>query len=394
MRSAEVETMGSDAAATGALSIHAVTKAYADVRAVDDVSLDVRPGEFLTLLGPSGSGKTTTLRIIAGFIRPDAGSVLLDGRDLTRVPPYKRDVGMVFQNYALFPHMRAAENLAFPLEMRGTPKDEIRQMVDEVLRLVRLEGLGDRYPRQLSGGQQQRVALARAIVFRPAVLLMDEPLGALDKKLREALQLEIIQLSRRLGVTSIYVTHDQEEALALSDRIAVYNHGRIEQLGTGEELYERPASLFVADFVGESNIFKGTLHANDGILATPSGTRIRVSDEELRRRGVTSEHAAVVVRPERMWIRPSTDDGTTGPGEAAALEGRIKEIIYLGSSRKYVVEIEGGQVVTIRARGERRASAPDGPEVVVGWPVDDGVIVPDEAGQAGSEADATPSPRR
>jgi putative spermidine/putrescine transport system ATP-binding protein len=383
--------MGRTPSGTGALSMDGVTKAYADVQAVDDVSLDVQPGEFLTLLGPSGSGKTTTLRIIAGFIRPDAGTVFLDGRDLTRVPPYKRDIGMVFQNYALFPHMRAAQNLAFPLEMRRTPKDEIRRLVEDALRLVRLEGLGERYPRQLSGGQQQRVALARAIVFRPAVLLMDEPLGALDKKLREALQLEIIQLSRRLGVTSIYVTHDQEEALALSDRIAVYNQGRIEQLGTGEELYERPASLFVADFVGESNIFRGTFQPNDGALVTGKGRRIRVSEEALRR-GPTSEQAAVVVRPERMWIRAPQDGGTTGPPEAAELPGRIKEVIYLGSSRKYVVEIEGGQVVTIRARGERRASAPTGPEVVVGWPVDDGVVVPVEAGQDGSDADAAPSP--
>jgi putative spermidine/putrescine transport system ATP-binding protein len=383
--------MGRTPSGTGALSMDGVTKTYADVQAVDDVSLDVQPGEFLTLLGPSGSGKTTTLRIIAGFIRPDAGTVSLDGRNLTRVPPYKRDIGMVFQNYALFPHMRAAENLAFPLEMRRTPKDEIGRLVEEALRLVRLEGLGERYPRQLSGGQQQRVALARAIVFRPAVLLMDEPLGALDKKLREALQLEIIQLSRRLGVTSIYVTHDQEEALALSDRIAVYNKGRIEQLGTGEELYERPASLFVADFVGESNIFKGTLQPNEGVLVTGSGTRIRVSDEALRR-GPTSEHAAVVVRPERMWLRAPPDGGTTGPPDAAALPGRLREVIYLGSSRKYVVEIESGQVVTIRARGERRASAPTGPEVVVGWPVDDGVVVPVETGQEGSEAEAAPSP--
>ncbi len=386
--------MGKDPRGSGALSVRGITKAYADVRAVDDVSLDFRPGEFLTLLGPSGSGKTTTLRIIAGFIRPDAGTVSLGGRDLTRVPPYKRDIGMVFQNYALFPHMRAAENLAFPLEMRRTPKDEIRGMVDEALRLVRLKGLGERYPRQLSGGQQQRVALARAIIFRPEVLLMDEPLGALDKKLREALQLEIIQLSRRLGVTSVYVTHDQEEALALSDRIAVYNQGRIEQLGTGEELYERPASLFVADFVGESNIFKGTLHTDDGTLVTPSGVRIRVSDEELRRRDFTSEHAAVVVRPERMWLRASRESGTSGQGEAAALQGRIKEVIYLGSSRKYIVEIEGGEVVTIRVRGERQASAPTGPEVVVGWPIDDGVIVPVDVGQPGSEADSAPAKPR
>ena len=380
----------SDEGRSGALSLERVTKAYSDVRAVDDVSLDVRPGEFVTLLGPSGSGKTTTLRIIAGFVRPDSGRVVLDGRELTRVPPYKRDVGMVFQNYALFPHMTAGENVAFPLQMRRTPKEEITRLVDDALRLVRLEGMRERYPRQLSGGQQQRVALARALVFNPRLLLMDEPLGALDKKLREALQLEIMQLSQRLGLTVMYVTHDQEEALVMSDRIAIYSRGRIEQLGTGEDLYERPGSLFVADFVGESNIFQGQLRADDGALATDAGSIIRVSREALRRRGLSSGPAAVIVRPERMWIRAASGEAEATGGDAVALRGRIREVIYLGPSRKVVVETNGGQVVTVRLQEEARGADPTGPDVVVGWAVEDGVVVPsaDDAGPRPLDPDA------
>jgi putative spermidine/putrescine transport system ATP-binding protein len=388
-----VDTDGEGRRESGALSLEGVTKMYADVIAVDDVSLQVRPGEFVTLLGPSGSGKTTTLRMIAGFIRPDFGRVVLDGRDLTRVPPYKRDVGMVFQNYALFPHMTAADNVAFPLQMRRMPKSEITRMVDEALRLVRLEGMRARYPRQLSGGQQQRVALARALVFNPSLLLMDEPLGALDRKLREALQLEVMQVSQRLGVTVMYVTHDQEEALVMSDRIAIYSHGRIEQLGTGEDLYERPASLFVADFVGESNIFRGTLRIEEGVIETDRGQAVRVSSDAVRRGGLSSGPAAVVVRPERMSIRPALtaqdaagERDPTGGHDAAALRGRIREVIYLGSSRKFVVELEDGQTVTVRS-DDRHATAPEGPDVVVGWPVEDGVVVPSAGDRAEVQAE-------
>ncbi len=269
----------------GALTLRNLTKIYGDLHAVDDVSLDVAPGEFVTLLGPSGSGKTTTLRIIGGFIKPEAGTVSLDGRDLTKVPPYKRDIGMVFQNYALFPHMTASENVGFPLQMRRVPKAEVKEKVREALRLVRLEELGDRYPKQLSGGQQQRVALARSFSFDPQLLLMDEPLGALDKKLREALQLEVLRISRQLGVTVVYVTHDQEESLVMSDRIAIYNEGRIEQIGTGEDLYERPVSLFVADFVGESNIYRGTLQADPYAGHRPGRRAARPRAGRRRQRG-------------------------------------------------------------------------------------------------------------
>jgi putative spermidine/putrescine transport system ATP-binding protein len=361
---------------SGALSLERVTKTYADVRAVDDVSLDVRPGEFVTLLGPSGSGKTTTLRMIAGFVRPDSGRVVLDGRELTGIPPYKRDVGMVFQNYALFPHMTAGENVAFPLQMRRMPKDEVERAVDEAMRLVQLEGMQGRYPRQLSGGQQQRVALARALVFHPPLLLMDEPLGALDRKLREALQLEVMQLSQRLGVTVMYVTHDQEEALVMSDRIAIYSRGRIEQLGTGEDLYERPTSLFVADFVGESNIFRGTLAGDERVLTSDSGHTIRVSEQAVRRRGLSSGPAAVVVRPERLWIRAPGEHERAEREDAVVLRGRIREVIYLGPSRKFMVQTEDDQTVMVRLQEERQRFDPTDSEVVVGWPVEDGVVVP------------------
>ena len=289
----------------GALTLDHVTKLYGDLHAVDDVSLDVAPGEFVTLLGPSGSGKTTTLRIIGGFIQPDAGTVTLDGRDLTKVQPYKRDIGMVFQNYALFPHMTAAENVGFPLTMRRVAKAEVKKRALEALALVRLEHLGDRYPKQLSGGQQQRVALARSFSFKPQLLLMDEPLGALDRKLREALQLEVLRISRQLDVTVVYVTHDQEESLVMSDRIAIYNEGRIEQIGSGADLYERPTSLFVADFVGESNIYPGTLQADSyPSIARPVGPPIRVPADAGARVGLAAgDRAAVVIRPERMSIR-------------------------------------------------------------------------------------------
>lgn len=240
-----------------AVRLHGLTKRYAGRAAVDEVSLDIEVGEFMTFLGPSGSGKTTTLNMIAGFTRATEGSITVDDTNVADLPPHRRDLGMVFQHYALFPHMSVAKNVAFPLEQRKVSKPEIARRVTEALRMVQLDSMADRLPSGLSGGQQQRVALARAVVFNPRVLLMDEPLGALDKKLREQLQTEISRMHRELGITFVFVTHDQEEALALSDRIAVFNDGRIEQVGTPEELYERPATLFVAQFLGESNVFPG-----------------------------------------------------------------------------------------------------------------------------------------
>ena len=360
----------------GALSLTAVSKRYGDVVAVEGVSIDVAGGEFLTLLGPSGSGKTTTLQIVAGFVRPDRGTVVLDGRDLTGVPPHRRNIGMVFQNYALFPHMTVADNVAFPLESRRMPRAEVRRRVGEALETVRLGGLAARMPRQLSGGQQQRVALARAVVFRPPLLLMDEPLGALDKKLRERLQLEIMEISRGLGVTVIYVTHDQEEALFMSHRIAVYHGGRIEQLGTPDELYERPVSAFVAGFVGDSNMFTGRV--DDGVsepVLIDGRWPIRLG---VRRNGLQAgARVTVVVRPERL--RVNAPGASVGAARAVTIPGRVREAIYLGSARKYVIDLEGDRRVTARvqtsdATGELAAGAP----VEVTWDVAHGVVVPGE----------------
>jgi putative spermidine/putrescine transport system ATP-binding protein len=387
------ETSNQEAATPtkGALSLDHVTKLYGDLHAVDDVSLDVAPGEFVTLLGPSGSGKTTTLRIIGGFIQPDAGTVALDGRDLTKVQPYKRGIGMVFQNYALFPHMTAAENVGFPLSMRRIPKDEVKKRAREALSLVRLEHLGDRYPKQLSGGQQQRVALARSFSFNPQLLLMDEPLGALDRKLREALQLEVLRISRQLAVTVVYVTHDQEESLVMSDRIAIYNEGRIEQIGSGEDLYERPVSLFVADFVGESNIYRGTLQAEPyPSIVRAEGDPIRVPADAGARVGLSpGDRAAVVVRPERMSIRQgeANEGGAGGDGSVASLSGRLRELIYLGSDRKYVVDVEGGGTAVVRVQaGTEGVDAVVGPEVTVTWAIGDSVVVTDFAPRAGGDS--------
>ena len=242
------------------LALQAIAKRYGGVTAVDRLSLEVASGEFVSLLGPSGSGKTTTLMMIAGFIIPSSGSILLDGKNITRLPPYRRNIGMVYQNYALFPHMTVGRNVAFPLRMRGVGRDEIARRVGRALELVQLKGLSERRPTELSGGQQQRVALARALVFEPPLLLMDEPLGALDKKLRQELQSEIKRIQRETRGTVIYVTHDQEEALSLSDRVVVLNHGRIEQVGPPGELYERPRTRFVAEFLGAANFLSRDSH--------------------------------------------------------------------------------------------------------------------------------------
>jgi putative spermidine/putrescine transport system ATP-binding protein len=289
--------------------VEGARKTYGDVVAVDDVDLYVGEGEFFTLLGPSGSGKTTTLRMIAGFERPDSGRITLGGEDITRQPPYARNVNTVFQDYALFPHMTVAENVGYGLKVKGVAKRLRSRQVDEVLRMVRLEGYGSRKPIQLSGGQRQRVALSRSIVNQPKVLLLDEPLGALDLKLRQEMQVFLKSLQRELGMTFIYVTHDQDEALTMSDHVAVFNEGRIEQVGTPADVYERPATEFVAGFVGTSNIFE-----RDG-----------------RR---------LAIRPEKVLMRD--DDG--GPGEP----GVVDEVEYLGTVTRYVVELDaGGRLVVV-----------------------------------------------
>jgi putative spermidine/putrescine transport system ATP-binding protein len=372
-----------------ALALRDLRKTFGSAVAVDGIDLDVRPGEFLTLLGPSGSGKTTTLRMVAGFMAPTAGSIEIDGTDMTRVPPYRRDVGMVFQNYALFPHMTAADNVAFPLRMRRRPTAEIRKRVADALELVKLGGFGDRYPRQLSGGQQQRVALARAVVFEPRLLLMDEPLGALDRKLRENLQLEIIRVSRELGATVLYVTHDQEEALVMSDRIAIFSAGRIEQLGTGEDLYDRPASLFVADFIGESNILRGRYEAEgggrdggDGGWMTRDGARWRVGPAAAARAELSSgSAAALVVRPERIRIL----DGGAAPDGLNVVDATVDEVLYLGPDTKYQLALGSGQRVSVREPREAQGrELRRGDQVRLAWSVDDGLLVADPGAPGGA----------
>jgi putative spermidine/putrescine transport system ATP-binding protein len=374
----------------GHLRMEGLSRRYGQAVALRDISLDVEAGEFITLLGPSGSGKTTTLKIVAGFIAPDAGRVILDDDDITQVPPHLRDIGMVFQNYALFPHLSVAKNLAFPLEMRRLPRAMIRQRVEAALSLVRLAGFGDRRPRELSGGQQQRVALARALVFKPRLLLMDEPLGALDRKLREAMQLEIINICREIGHTVLYVTHDQEEALAMSNRIAVYHDGRIEQVGTPEEIYERPANLFVATFVGESTTFLGHLERDgEGLRLVGNGLSIPVSEKSIRRTALgTGSPAALVVRPEAISICcPDAEGHQLALGKRAAVRGRVLNHVYLGAARKNVIELKGGNRALVRLPSERigEPNVKPGQEVEIRWEIESGIIVPQD------EAVATPS---
>jgi putative spermidine/putrescine transport system ATP-binding protein len=356
-----------------ALSIQGVTKRYTDQVAVDGVSIEIRAGEFVTFLGPSGSGKTTTLNMIAGFADLDEGAILLDGRSIAELPPHRRNVGMVFQNYALFPHMTAFENVAFPLRQRRVPKAEIARRVIEALELAHMAPYAKRYPRELSGGQQQRVAVARAIVFNPRVLLMDEPLGALDKKLRESIQGEIRRIHRELGITFIYVTHDQEEALVLSDRIAIFDQGRIVQVGSAEELYEQPANVFVADFIGDSNLLTGRLRRRDGVDSLErDGLRWRILGAEARPEGA---ELTVVVRPERLRVSPRD---TVPPEGANAVSGTLDEVIYLGDALRFVVKVPGAHAdVVVRTpltAGAARTLAP-GDEVLVTWPFEAGVLV-------------------
>ncbi len=318
------------------LLIEGAGKRFGEVAALDGVSLQVARGELLTILGPSGSGKTTLLKVVAGFEKPDTGSVKIDGVEITALPPARRDIGMVFQNYALFPHLTVERNVAFPLEMRNVAKAEIARRVAEALALVELAGYGQRLPRQLSGGQQQRVALARAIVFNPRLLLLDEPFGALDRKLRETMQLEVRRLQRRLGLTTIFITHDQEEALVLSDRIAVMNKGAIQQIATTTEIYERPANDFVADFVGESNIFHGAM-SGPGTVTLDGGRTLQVKSDK-----PAGARVGVLMRPERF--------GTSGTNQ---FTGEVIEAVYLGTSFKLRLACEGGLELLVRqpARG-------------------------------------------
>ncbi len=324
-----------------------LVKRFADVTAVDGIDLDMPPGEFFSLLGPSGCGKTTTLRLIAGFERPDEGQILLDGVDMAQTPPHKRNVNTVFQNYALFPHLSVADNVGFGLRYKDVTKQEARKKIAEALELVRMSGLERRRPSQLSGGQQQRVALARALVLNPAVLLLDEPLGALDAKLRKALQIELKALQEEVGVTFVYVTHDQEEALTMSDRLAVMSNGRVEQVGTPSEVYEEPTTTYVADFLGVSNLMDAHADGAD----TRGHAKLRLGEFDLSAaRGDTDALGAVkvVIRPERVHLEEA------GSGGENRVPGMVERVVYVGSTMQVIVHLAPGQTLQawIQNRGE------------------------------------------
>lgn len=345
-----------------------VTKKYGDNTAVDDISIDVRQGEFLTLLGPSGCGKTTTLRMIAGFEQPTEGAILLDGERMEGKQPYERNVNTVFQSYALFPHMDVFDNIAFGLRMKKQPKDTVREKVFDMLNLVQLDGYAKRMPDQLSGGQRQRVAIARALVNNPKVLLLDEPLGALDLKLRKQMQLELKHLQQKLGITFVYVTHDQEEALTMSDRIAVLNGGKLEQLGYPFDIYERPQTRFVADFIGETNLFEGKVESvRDNIAYIYVGGNLVPADSK----GLASgETVWMAVRPERIKLNLWPEEGK------AALKGRHKERIYVGSVLKTVVVLENGKEITISEQAKQSFLLdPDNDQVFLNWEPEDAVVM-------------------
>ncbi len=357
------------ASAPGIVSLRNLVKQFGTTTAVDGISLEVGEGEFLTFLGSSGSGKTTTLFIVAGFEDATSGDVLIDGQSVLGVPPHRRNIGMVFQRYTLFPHLNVYENVAFPLSVRHRPKAEIQKAVGDVLRLVRLESYAERKPSQLSGGQQQRVALARALVYRPRFLLMDEPLAALDKRLREEIQGEIRRIHQETGVTVLYVTHDQEEALRLSDRIAVFSHGRIEQVGTGLDLYRAPSTAFVAGFIGNSNFIAGTVEGNG-----KDGTALRLPDGGLwvvrkPQPAGAGDSVSLMIRPERVRLCA----GAAAAGSDCAIKVRIREITFLGESLDYSVVTGWGQTLAIR---ESFGGAPVvpfevGAEAYAAWRPDD-----------------------
>jgi spermidine/putrescine transport system ATP-binding protein len=365
---AGVRTIDLDRDDLAAIELVGVEKEFTggghDVRAVEQVNLRIAEGEFFSMLGPSGCGKTTTLRMIAGFEEPTSGRILLHGRDMVGVPPFRRDVNMVFQQYALFPHMDVFENVAFGLRRKKADKGEIRRRVAEALSLVELEGREKRKPRQLSGGQQQRVALARALVNRPRALLLDEPLGALDLKLRQAMQLELKRIQREVGITFVYVTHDQEEALTMSDRLVVMNAGRIEQLGSPRELYEHPATRFVANFIGTSNILTGRLERRgDAWGLAGFGPEERVLVAEAGQAGEGDE-VELAVRPEKVVLRAESDPPPPG---RSALRARVTEVVYLGTSTQYRTVTDAGQAIAVY---RQNASATPGADVLtgqVGW---------------------------
>ena len=354
-----------------AVRLAGITKRFGDFVAVDDLNLDIYEGEFFSLLGPSGCGKTTTLRMIAGFEEPTEGAISVAGEEVQGVPPYRRPVNTVFQSYAIFPHLNVFDNVAFGLRRAKVPKDEVASRVADACEMVQLAGFEKRRPGMLSGGQQQRVALARALINRPKVLLLDEPLGALDLKLRKELQLELRNLQHEVGITFVYVTHDQEEALTMSDRIAVMNEGKVQQLAGPTTLYETPANRFVAGFIGQTNVFSGTVEAADGdrmTLRTREGLRV---EAVAREQGVPKEGEEVdaAVRPEKVRF------GGSGDNVCAA---EVRQVVYLGASTQYIVELEGGgKLVLYQQNAFDAAGASEGDGVSVAWDAQNCLVLGD-----------------
>ncbi len=350
----------------GTLQLQGLTRRYGPNTVVDGVDLDVQQGELVALLGPSGCGKTTTLRMVAGFVEPSAGRVLIAGQDVSHAPPHARDTGMVFQSYALFPHMTVAQNIGFGLEMRAVGRAERDTRITEAMRLVRLEGLADRLPRQLSGGQQQRVALARALVVNPAVFLLDEPLSNLDAKLRAEVRVEIRTLQQRLGLTTLFVTHDQEEALTMADRLVVMEKGRVRQVGTAEELYERPADLFVANFIGRVNVLRGRVTA-PGAFTLADGTTLPCPQS-----ATPGFQGALCLRPERLRFLPWQSAGTPA---------RLERTVYLGGLTEYHFTLAGTPLMALRETppaGDRLRQLAPGDSVTLDWQGEDARLLPED----------------
>ncbi|MFC7396097.1 ABC transporter ATP-binding protein [Chelatococcus sp. GCM10030263] len=365
--------MGAGIVSGGTIELVNVDKHYGDLKVVDGISASIGAGQFVSLLGPSGSGKTTTLMMVAGFVLPSAGRIVVDGSDVSRVPPRKRGFGMVFQNYSLFPHLNVFDNIAFPLRLRNVPNAEMGERVQQALDLVQLGSFGGRQISQLSGGQQQRIALARAVVFQPRVVLMDEPMGALDKNLRFAMQTEIKEIQRRLGMTVLYVTHDQEEAMNLSDRIVIMNHGRIEQIGAPQSVYDLPESPFVANFLGEANLFPGVvteLAGAQGVLTLDDGTSVRGPVATGVGKG---SRAALFIRPERLQFAAA---GSAGAPDRNAITGTVNRCSFLGSYRRYGVEIAPGLQASVdQPNTEAMALFAPGSRVELRWPAGSGRII-------------------
>ncbi|WP_284037037.1 ABC transporter ATP-binding protein [Neobacillus sp. 114] len=357
------------------LSIVNATKYYKKFKAVDDVNLTVNQGEFLTILGPSGSGKTSLLKLIAGFEQLSNGSIVLNDVDISKKKPYEREIGMLFQNYALFPHMTVFDNIAYPLRLRKFPKEVIKQKVETILKLIHLEQFGSRYPEQLSGGQQQRVALARAIVFNPPLLLLDEPLGALDKQLRKQMQLEIKHIQKQVGITTVSVTHDQEEALTMSDKICVMNNGKVEQIDTPENIYKHPKNRFVAEFIGEINLIKGNV-----VNVSEENVKVKVHDsfiadvERIKDFGIEVKNQSMLIalRPENIQIARDLSQFQN------TIQAKIIETIYVGEAVNIKTVTETGEEITAKIPAHMSDLSGSGRDILLGWNSKDACLIQDE----------------